>query len=342
MRIVRVMSCSLCAVLSWCCAKAGPVPIGLVLSGGGAKGAYEVGVWQALQDAGLSSNIKVISGTSVGAINAALFATNPDAAEKLWFNHIDNVFTLNTNRVGQSIQKTLDTASESVRIANETGEDWRGWGHFVLATLVRVASNVVDETESKSLREGYFDSSRLAVALKANLPSTWPPHTPAVYVTALEKGAWEPAVWRLNDETQERRILMIRASSAIPVGFDTVEIGGTAYVDGGFEVKGGDNVPINPILDNHPDVRTVIVVYLVDMKRLHAPQRDRVRRAAEQKGVKVVEIIPSEDTGGFLSMFKTSPDNAKKLIKLGRKDAHKVLKEAGLVKPISSVAKETF
>ena len=58
---------------------------GLVLSGGGAKGAYEVGVWKALEDYGITDDITVISGTSVGALNAALFAcSNAGEAEKLF------------------------------------------------------------------------------------------------------------------------------------------------------------------------------------------------------------------------------------------------------------------
>lgn len=58
---------------------------GLVLSGGGAKGAYEVGVWKALDDYGITDEIKVISGSSVGALNAALFTcTDSKTAEKLW------------------------------------------------------------------------------------------------------------------------------------------------------------------------------------------------------------------------------------------------------------------
>ena len=65
-----------------------PEPIGLVLSGGAGKGAYEVGVWQELQAAGLASRITVISGTSIGAINAALFATRPDDAERIWLEHM--------------------------------------------------------------------------------------------------------------------------------------------------------------------------------------------------------------------------------------------------------------
>ena len=44
---------------------------GLVLSGGGTKGAYEVGAWKALRE--LNINITAIVGTSIGEINGALF-----------------------------------------------------------------------------------------------------------------------------------------------------------------------------------------------------------------------------------------------------------------------------
>ena len=43
----------------------------LVLAGGGAKGSYQVGVWQALQELGWTPDI--ITGASVGALNGCLF-----------------------------------------------------------------------------------------------------------------------------------------------------------------------------------------------------------------------------------------------------------------------------
>lgn len=56
---------------------------GLVLSGGGGKGAYEVGVIKALVEAGVK--IAAVSGASVGALNAALFATyDVDSIIKIW------------------------------------------------------------------------------------------------------------------------------------------------------------------------------------------------------------------------------------------------------------------
>ena len=37
--------------------------IGLVLAGGGGKGAYHIGVWRALRQYGIDKNISSISGT---------------------------------------------------------------------------------------------------------------------------------------------------------------------------------------------------------------------------------------------------------------------------------------
>ena len=42
----------------------------LVLSGGGGRGSYQIGVWKALRDLGIKFDI--ITGTSVGALNGAL------------------------------------------------------------------------------------------------------------------------------------------------------------------------------------------------------------------------------------------------------------------------------
>ena len=54
---------------------------GLVLAGGGTKGAYEVGVWKALKE--LNINITAIAGTSIGALNAALILQ--DDFEKIFY-----------------------------------------------------------------------------------------------------------------------------------------------------------------------------------------------------------------------------------------------------------------
>ena len=57
-----------------------PEQVVLVLQGGGALGAYQVGVYQALHEAGIEPNWVI--GTSIGAINGAIIAGNP-AAERM-------------------------------------------------------------------------------------------------------------------------------------------------------------------------------------------------------------------------------------------------------------------
>lgn len=56
---------------------------GIVLEGGGARGAYQIGAWKALREAGVK--IKGIAGTSVGALNGALMCMDDyENAESVW------------------------------------------------------------------------------------------------------------------------------------------------------------------------------------------------------------------------------------------------------------------
>ena len=60
--------------------------VGLVLAGGGAKGAYQIGCWKALRACGLR-HFGAIAGTSVGALNAVLVSQDDyDKAESIWYN----------------------------------------------------------------------------------------------------------------------------------------------------------------------------------------------------------------------------------------------------------------
>ena len=58
---------------------------GLVLEGGGARGAYQIGAWMALRQAGI--RIKGIAGASVGALNGALICMDDiEKARNIWEN----------------------------------------------------------------------------------------------------------------------------------------------------------------------------------------------------------------------------------------------------------------
>ncbi len=58
---------------------------GLVLGGGGARGAYQIGVWRALREEAWP--VHIVCGSSVGALNAALVAQGDyDLAAEIWLS----------------------------------------------------------------------------------------------------------------------------------------------------------------------------------------------------------------------------------------------------------------
>lgn len=72
---------------------------GLVLGGGGAKGAYEMGAIKALSEMGILDNLSAVAGTSIGAVNMVLLASRDmERAEKAWKNiNVDDFLELDGN-----------------------------------------------------------------------------------------------------------------------------------------------------------------------------------------------------------------------------------------------------
>ena len=88
----------------------------VVLSGGGSKGAYEIGVWKALRK--LNISYEIVTGTSVGALNAA-FMVQRDylKAMLLWFNlNSSMVYDSNMN-----IQSNKDFVKHAKKILLDGG-----------------------------------------------------------------------------------------------------------------------------------------------------------------------------------------------------------------------------
>lgn len=216
--------------------------IGLVLSGGGAKGAFQVGVWKAMHELGLAERVRVISGTSVGALNAAAFASirNPETICRFWRKHVEEVATPNL--------RSLENATDSFRQAAENVVDGKAFPFHAL----------LDRAELERLVSGL-------------LPPQWPEDAPEVIATSLEcrgglmeetsSSSYRMCRFRIGEEADpERRLAMLLASAAIPWGFDPVEIDGRRFVDGGWDENGGENTPVTPIWKDCPDIKTVVVV----------------------------------------------------------------------------------
>lgn len=70
---------------------------GIVFSGGGGKGAYQIGVWKYLHELGIDQKIHGVSGASVGALNSLLFLQGDyQKAEELWADIRQDDFTYRT------------------------------------------------------------------------------------------------------------------------------------------------------------------------------------------------------------------------------------------------------
>lgn len=273
-------------------------PIGLVLSGGGAKGAYEAGVWKAMSESGVASCVRVISGTSVGAINAALFASGMDTGdmERLWVSNTVSILSPNPVMVSNSLDR--------IRKGESIMRDFPDW--FL---------------PGKEM-DGIMDPDALRNLLENNLPEQWPENAPLVYATSTQKGTTNRIVRCLNAETAQARLDILRASSAIPVIFSTSRIDGTVSVDGGVI----DNVPIDPIVNAHSDVRTIYVVYLNWENGLGSDRID----ASKYPGVRIKEIIPSKNLHGWSGTMDFSPRKTRFLFDLGYADAKRYFENSTL------------
>ena len=94
----------------------------IVLSGGGSKGSYEVGVWKALRK--LNIKYDIVTGTSVGALNAALMTQKTYfKAIRLWKNMcFDKVIDaeIDENKVVRSYAKNIIKGGMTVNNLKQT------------------------------------------------------------------------------------------------------------------------------------------------------------------------------------------------------------------------------
>lgn len=208
--------------------------IGLVLEGGGAKGGYHIGVWQALRELGL--NIGVVTGTSVGALNGAFIVQDLfEHAYELWYN-MNPALVIQDN---PDIYHELVT--KRINLMNITGYidylkkivDQKG---FDINPLIQLIQNEVDE---EKIRSSKIELGFVTVNLTDLKPME-------IFVDQIEQG-------KLAD--------YLLASSFLPV-FKPQMIDGKRFIDGAFY----DNLPIR--LATKKNVSQVIAVQLESIGRV--------------------------------------------------------------------------
>ncbi|HVO87667.1 MAG TPA: patatin-like phospholipase family protein, partial [Casimicrobiaceae bacterium] len=231
-----------------------PGQVVLVLQGGGALGAYQVGVYQALQESGIEPDWVI--GTSIGAINAALIAGNAPA---------ERLARLRTfwERVEQGpahdlLQVLTGLANVPANFATLLGGNP---AFFTPNPIAWLGSHVPLGVENAA----YYSTAPLRETLAdlIDLEHIAARHT-RLTVGAVNVRSGEMRYFDSRDETLH--LDHVLASGALPPAFPAVRIGGQPYWDGGIY----SNTPIEAVLDDKP--RRDSVIFTVHMWNPEGPE----------------------------------------------------------------------
>ncbi len=228
--------------------------VGLVLSGGGARGAYEAGVLSYIADEmpDLLARITVVTGTSVGAVNAAFLVgggLTPASVRELcdlWRAlEIDRMIGFDSRATARILQAGAlrlvgrDVPSPVTGLLSVDGitrlvsskVDWRG----IRRTLVkgRVRALAVAATDIAS------GATQLFVAHGKHVVPNWSSHDAS-----------------LVQERVTMRAHHVLASAAIPILFPAVRVGERWFMDGGVRY----NTPLSPALSLGADALLILAV----------------------------------------------------------------------------------
>jgi NTE family protein len=249
--------------------------IGFVLSGGGSRGAYEAGIIHYLRTdlarrMGRHVPLDIITGTSVGAINAAFLAAtmaDPDSqAQQItaaWRAlHIEELISLKPMDVLRAAKMMLGGDPPRPQPGS-----FRYGGLLDTAGLERFVLRHIPWTGIEhSLRGGHLQ----AISVSATHVGTG--HT----VVFLSSAGPVPREWSRDPFVRHRAARIgprhVLASAAIPMLFPAVKIGQEYYTDGGLR----QNTPMSPAIRLGADR-----MLLVSLRHVAAEPKQVQRERAE-------------------------------------------------------------
>ena len=204
---------------------------GLVLEGGGAKGAYQIGAWKALKEANI--RIKGIAGTSVGALNGALICMGDlEKAESLWEN-------ISYSQIMSVDDKIMEDIFKQKKISRDALKDMMDY----------ISDGGVDITPLKELIAECVDEEKIQ-----NSPMDLYIHTFSV-----------DEMRELNVDLKEIEPELIKdfllASSYIFPIFKSEKLHGKTYIDGGAI----NNVPVDTLIEK--EYKDIIIVRIFGIGR---------------------------------------------------------------------------
>jgi len=274
--------------------------LGIVFSGGGGKGAYEVGAWKALNEFGLDKNVEAVAGTSVGGLNGALFIQGDvEAAESLWRGiSKDQIMSLNKDNLARkaaSYASTLFTPSLAAKA--------------VLAII------------GLSQAQGLFNQSGLKYLIEKSEACDHVSQSKIPFhVCALNSSTRKLEYPDLSDKAPESIVQWLLASAAIPIVFDGIDIEDITYFDGGvLPGEYSDNTPYKVLIEQH-NCTHIINLYLE-----RDPQLSQTVK--QYPNVRFWNIVPTKGFDGLIAPLNFTPENAGKLIDEGYEDVKRILEQ---------------
>jgi len=253
--------------------------VALVLQGGGALGAYQGGVYQGLDEAGIHCDW--IAGVSIGALNAAVIAGNPPGQRvarlrEFWETICLPAYMLPTTMAAEAVVERLGGP------ARKTFNAFNAWravaegqrGFFVPRGPAAWWADAGDPSQAsfydtaplKSTLEHLVDFDRINAAETRVSVMAVNVQTGNLEIFDNREG---PAKGRLRPEH-------FMASGALPPGFPPVAIGGQYYWDGGLVT----NTPLSLVLSDKPRRNTL--AFQVDLWSARGPLPTNVYDAQER------------------------------------------------------------
>lgn len=219
---------------------------GLVLTGGGAKGAYQAGALRYLAEIGLEPHI--IAGTSIGALNGAVLSSHGS-------------FPVGVRRVNE----LWEQLGQSPILRPNTGAVPHTLSYAAQTFVPTLREWVLDFLVSEGLlkdRSAIFDPAPIEQLLRESVNPTalrsgielWVTVFPSLKIPGLgyhwlidfvRAKTGTDAHWLcLQDFADEDTLYnLLLASAALPLAFPSREVNGKCYVDGGL----ADNVPLRAL-----------------------------------------------------------------------------------------------
>lgn len=200
---------------------------GLVLAGGGAKGAYQLGAWQAMKELGLK--FSVVVGVSIGSINGALIAADSfDNAKSLWDN--------------ASVDKGVKITEEL-----RDPENLFSFRNFPALFKEIVRNGGIDASPTKELVARFVDEEKVR---KSDVKFG---------MVTFHLSDFTPLEIFIDKIPEGQLVDYLLASSKVP-GVSKIGPEGERYLDGGVY----DNAPMNMLIRN--GYNRMIVVDISSMK----------------------------------------------------------------------------